>query len=138
MASDFDAIMAGADAILNDQFGETITYTPVGGSAVPLTAIVERDRFLEVELVGEGRGYEMRGTVQVLKSELAANSITPAGDDTMTFKLASIDTEVSTWTVVGWPDMGGDALDLEVARVVRQELHSDGHYPEQAGTRSRR
>lgn len=91
---------------INSEFGEAATYTPVGGSPIPLFAVLTRGE--ELENAQWQTALQASGTVLVLKSDVAAWS---RGD--------TVEVGGETWVVERLlSDTPGD-WELEVRRDLR-------------------
>lgn len=85
----------GLDRAVLPMHGETVTYTPSGGSATAITAIVERD---PVDTVPTDRGNQPRRArrIRVSKSDVATVTI---GADTVLVKTMADDASYTTYSV---------------------------------------
>ena len=85
----------GLDGVVLPTFGETVTYTPDGGAAVSVTAIVERDA---VDTVPTDRGLMPRRIrrIRVSKTDVATVTI---GGDTVAIKTMVDDASATTYRV---------------------------------------
>lgn len=73
MPSDFESRFANASAALQGGFGETVTYTPLGSSAVSTTAIISR---VEVQTLGpDGVRIERQITAHVPRADVATAKV---------------------------------------------------------------
>ncbi len=114
--SKFDNAFAtvGSDPLF-DQFGETVSYTPVGGSASDITARIIRDAF-EREDSEDGLRTSWRARVVVKTADVAS----PQEGDVLTFHSL-------TWKVdaVDIESAKGEAA-LDVIAVTDQEFSGEG------------
>lgn len=103
-----DTVMAAdmAGVLDTDEFGESITYTPTSGSAVAITAIVDR---APPEAVNEF-GEILAGVMRVQIANVATTGVT------------SVDTGGDTITVAY--RKGGTAAAYRVVKVIAQDSAS--------------
>lgn len=80
MPSVFDNAFATAAATFHSVFGQAATYTPAGGSATPITLLVNDLRLAEIDRTSS-RQTEWMLTAVILGSEIAS----PERGDALTF-----------------------------------------------------
>lgn len=80
---DFDALIGRVDSHLVGLFGTPATYTPVGGSAVPITAVLRRD----TQLAPEGFEFLISDIQDVIDAQKSAVPTPRRGD---VFVLAAV------------------------------------------------
>lgn len=96
MTTEFDELFADggpADSLLA-QFGESITYTPIGGSAATVTAIVTRRPAVEIS----GTRVEVPVEFMVKQADVPTLSL---GRDRVWIKRAKQDAAADEFRVVG-------------------------------------
>ncbi len=109
MASKFETEYESAFERMLDLHGDDITYTPVGGSAVSITAIVsEQDADQTTELDAR---YFVR-EAEVVFARRQSEEITPARDD------------VVNWDGIDWPVISVPDRDAEVVTVLVRAVTS--------------
>ena len=103
-------------------WGEDVSYTPSGGEAVTITAIVHRD---QADLEPTEDGLQIKRHVPVLLQ--TADVSTPARGDVIAFAIFSGGDAVN-WNVTGAPLVIGDGTALiEVFRRERVEKTAEAH-----------
>jgi len=103
-------------------WGETVTYTPSGGDAQSITAIVLRQE-QEVEPTENGLEIRRRVPVKLMISDVAS----PARGDAISFPVKAGGTAVA-WNVLGDPHVPGDGTATITAyRREPQEKSAEGH-----------
>jgi hypothetical protein len=111
MASTFEQrFQDGPLERLLEHFAETVTYTPKGGSAQSISAIIERERRGATGPLGQAR-IVWKITVWISAADVAM--VTPGGD---TISLAEMrgDSTNKTFTVKDVIDQRGGAWRLQV------------------------
>jgi len=74
MASAFDTAMAARNASMLARFGESISITPMGGAATPVTAVVDRESVMVEQLERDTDAvYTM--TIHVQESDYATRTM---------------------------------------------------------------
>jgi hypothetical protein len=96
---------------------ETVTYTPAGGSATSITAVVERNEGLSLNPYDDGHGSTKIITLYVDSTIVTS----PTVDDTFT-----IDGQV--WRVAGSPEKDGFGMTKLVVKRFEQNEKSGGEY----------
>ena len=100
----------------NNTFGESITYSPDGGTASTITVIIDRDA-QEEEDADDGTHVVKRAMLIVQASDIAA----PDLKDRVTF-------DSVIWSVYSIQKIaGGDAFELGVVRAVSTERSRQGY-----------
>lgn len=112
------------DVFLNaDEFAETITYTPHGGAAQTINAIVIRDPAEPDEGGLGGQEYSLYADVTIATEDVASAGT----DDVLAFPKAAGGSNVN-WNVIGLPLVPGDGTaHLRVFRREGIEKTGQGH-----------
>ena len=105
MASAFDTALALRNGSLLDRFGESIAYTPSGGAAATITAVVDRDT-VAVEPSDDGTYTVHRMTIHVRTSDVA----------TRTLELDAATIDGASWALDSEGASGAGMVDLVVRR----------------------
>lgn len=119
MASTFDGFLSDADAAVLDTFGDSITYTPTGGSPKSITAVVGD---IETEGADDDIGRFEQSFCDILILLDATDGIaSPAKNDVVT--VGSDDFKVEQ--IVG---KNATVARLRLRRDTDQRRHSDQQY----------
>lgn len=112
MPSSFDTLYNSvAHAPLQSRFGETVSYTPTGGAASSISAIVERGQMRSVS-PQTGIIYEYELAVWVSTDDVAALTV---GADTIAAKRRVTDASNTTFVVKALDQQSGSMLHLILA-----------------------